>query len=83
MTSKPSMSLSKTQRSMCAEAALVRQGTRVIFVTANPALVVGRVEGALGVLTKPADTGTLLDVVGWAALGGGQTPPAGLQPIAG
>jgi DNA-binding response OmpR family regulator len=64
-------------------AALVDQGTRVIFVTANPALVVGRVAGALGVLTKPADTGTLLDVVGWAALGAGQTPPPGLQPIAG
>lgn len=64
-------------------AALVDRGTRVIFVTANPALVAGRVAGALGVVTKPADTGTLLDVVGWAALGGGQTPPAGLQPIAG
>lgn len=61
--------------------ALVAGGTRVIFVTANPTLAAGRVAGALGVVTKPADTGTLLDVVGWAAVGDRRSPPAGLQSI--
>lgn len=60
---------------------LVEQGTRVVFVTANPALVAGRLDGALGVVSKPADTGTILDVIGWALVGDPGDRPAGLQSL--
>lgn len=64
-------------------AELVDQGTRVIFVTANPALVAGKVAGALGVVSKPAETGTILDAIGWAIVGDPSNRPAGLQALSG
>ncbi|MBB6227993.1 DNA-binding response OmpR family regulator [Polymorphobacter multimanifer] len=60
-------------------AQLSAQGVAVLFVTANPALLEGRVAGAIGVITKPADE-KLVEAAVEYALGARSgrrvTPPA-------
>ena len=47
-------------------ARLSSKGTRVIFITANPAQIGDGVAGTIGVLTKPTDDETLLAAVHYA-----------------
>lgn len=47
-------------------ARLSSKGTRVIFITANPAQIGDGVAGTIGVLTKPTDDATLLAAVNFA-----------------
>ena len=55
-------------------------GTRVIFITANPAQIEGGVAGTIGVLSKPTDDATLLAAVNYALQRNQPvTPPAALK----
>ncbi len=47
-------------------AQLSAKGTRVIFITANPAQIGDGIAGTIGVLTKPTDDETLLAAVQYA-----------------
>lgn len=64
---------------------LGRQGVRVVFVTANPALVAEGVPHALGVVEKPADEDVIVDVVRWAGApamhAGALAAPPRFQPF--
>ncbi len=59
---------------------LGKLGARVVFVTANPALVAQGVPHALGVIEKPADEDSLLDVVRWASEASMHTQTSQLPP---
>lgn len=59
-------------------------GTSVVFVTANPRQIAPPVEGALGIVTKPADNDLVVSAVDYAlALRKGEEKPApgGLVPL--
>lgn len=61
---------------------LTRSGVRVIFVTANPALLGEGIAGAVGVLTKPTDEDTLIAAVRFAlgeVAGSALKPPPSLK----
>lgn len=63
-------------------ARLSAKGTRVIFITANPAQIGDGVAGTIGVLTKPTDDDTLLAAVNFAlnyAPGKPAAPPSALK----
>lgn len=62
-------------------ASLSRQGIAVIFITANPRMLGEGVPGALGVLSKPFDDGTIGDTLSYALRrrrGESASPPTGL-----
>jgi len=61
---------------------LSAKGTRVIFITANPAQIADGVAGTIGVLTKPTDEETLLAAVHYALrreTAGDVSPPKALK----
>lgn len=63
-------------------ARLSSRGTRVIFITANPAQIGHGVAGTIGVLTKPTDDATLLAAVNFAlerSDGEPASPPSALK----
>ncbi|MFN3727679.1 MAG: response regulator [Allosphingosinicella sp.] len=59
-------------------------GASIVFVTANPRQVEGPVAGALGVVTKPAESALVAAVVDYAVAvreGGSGNLPEGLIPL--
>ena len=45
---------------------LVKRGIQVVFVTANPRIVASGIPGALGVVEKPCDDGTIASIISFA-----------------
>lgn len=64
---------------------LADRGIQVVFVTANPRIVVRGIPGALGVVEKPCDNGTIASIIAFALgqrSGAGMMPPPGFHAFA-
>ena len=61
---------------------LTERGVAVIFVTANPKMLIGAFGAAVGVLPKPCAEGLLVSAIAYALRmregGGRQSPPEGM-----
>jgi DNA-binding response OmpR family regulator len=57
----------------------IQHGTRIIFVTANPAQIVDPPANAIGVIQKPFNPETIESSLGYALNENDEDPPRGLQ----
>lgn len=65
---------------------LALRGVQVVFVTANPRMVFDGIQGALGVVEKPVDDGTIASIISFAIArrdGEHIVPPPGFTPFSG
>lgn len=65
---------------------LAKRGIVVVFVTANPRLLANGIPGALGVVEKPVDDGSIASIISFAIAkreGKDAVPPACFLPFSG